>query len=92
MLGTATPGAGDATLSAVLLLLLHAVALISDCKISTPCPVVVQAEMSEYLKSDLKVRQLVANGNDGFRSRSVFDPAAPLADVRSPLPGSTAVR
>ena len=84
LLGTATPGAGDATrLSAVHLLLLHAVALISDCKIATPCPVVVQVEMSTYLKSGLKVRQLVANGNEGHRSRSVFDPAAPLADVRS---------
>lgn len=43
---------------------------------------VVQVEMSVYLKTDLQVRQLVANGNDGYRSRGVFDPAAPLADVR----------
>jgi hypothetical protein len=44
---------------------------------------VVQVEMSTYLKSDLQVKQLVANGNEGHRSRGVFDPIAPLADVRS---------
>ena len=52
---------------------------------------IVQVEMSAYLKSDLRVGQLVANGNEGHRSRSAFDPAAPLADVRSLLPCSTTV-
>jgi hypothetical protein len=48
-----------------------------------PCPLVMQVEMSSYLKNDLQVQQLVANGNDGFRSRGVFDPNAPKADVRA---------
>jgi len=35
-----------------------------------------QAEMSQYLKLTLGVKQMVTNGNEGYRAKGVYDSAA----------------
>lgn len=35
-----------------------------------------QVEMSGHLKSTLGVKQMVTNGNEGWRARGVYDPFA----------------
>lgn len=34
--------------------------------------------MSGYLKNTLGVRQMVTNGNEGYRTRGVYDPFSPI--------------
>mmetsp|Transcript_2656 Transcript_2656/g.7895 ORF Transcript_2656/g.7895 Transcript_2656/m.7895 type:complete len:654 (-) Transcript_2656:3455-5416(-) len=37
-----------------------------------------QREMAGYLKTGLKVKQMVANGNEGYRAKGRYDPYAPV--------------
>lgn len=34
--------------------------------------------MSSYFKNDLKVKSMVTNGNEGYRTRGTYDPYASL--------------
>lgn len=42
-------------------------------------PAHLQAEMSGYLKSALLVKSMVTNGNEGYRTRGIYDPYASVS-------------
>ncbi len=57
----------------------------------------LQVEMSQHLKNTLRVKQMVTNGNEGYRSRGQYDPFAridyPYTNwMNSGLKGKCAVR
>ena len=51
--------------------------------VSNLCVAAVQVEMSGFLKNELKVRSLVTNGNEGYRTAGTYGAPPPRAPILS---------